>query len=105
MKDEKLTSYPRSICPSGFIAMFSTLVSRDVDCCLIPESPFYLEGDGDLYEYVQYRIKENRHVVIVLEEGAGQEYVSESANASVEKDAFGNKLLLDIGLWLTQKIK
>ncbi|KAL0407736.1 UNVERIFIED_CONTAM: ATP-dependent 6-phosphofructokinase [Sesamum radiatum] len=29
---------------SGFIAMYATLASRDVDCCLIPESPFYLEG-------------------------------------------------------------
>ncbi|GKC30083.1 ATP-dependent 6-phosphofructokinase 4, chloroplastic isoform X2, partial [Tanacetum coccineum] len=90
---------------SGFIAMFATLASRDVDCCLIPESPFYLEGEGGLYEYVQQRLKENRHVMIVLAEGAGQEYVSESADASVEKDASGNKLLLDISLWLTQKMK
>lgn len=86
---------------SGFIAMFATLASRDVDCCLIPESPFYLEGQGGLYEFVQQRLKENRHVVIVLAEGAGQEYVSETQ----EKDASGNKLLNDIGLWLTHKIK
>lgn len=44
-------------------------------------------------------------MVIVLAEGAGQEYVSQSENATVEKDASGNKLLLDVGLWLTQKIK
>nr|GEW25723.1 ATP-dependent 6-phosphofructokinase 4, chloroplastic [Tanacetum cinerariifolium] len=68
------------------------------------ESPFYLEGECGLYEYVQQRLKENKHVVIVLAEGAGQEYVSESANAYVEKDASENKLLLDIGLWLTQKM-
>ncbi|PQQ00090.1 ATP-dependent 6-phosphofructokinase 4 chloroplastic isoform X2 [Prunus yedoensis var. nudiflora] len=56
---------------SGFIALYATLASRDVDCCLVPESPFYLEG-----------------------------------NASVDgKDASGNKLLLDVGLWLTEKIK
>ncbi|XP_076945442.1 ATP-dependent 6-phosphofructokinase 4, chloroplastic-like [Bidens hawaiensis] len=90
---------------SGFIAMFATLASRDVDCCLIPESPFYLEGQGGLFEFVQQRLKENGHVVIVLAEGAGQEYVSQSENATVEKDASGNKLLLDVGLWLTQKIK
>ncbi|XP_024991530.1 ATP-dependent 6-phosphofructokinase 4, chloroplastic-like isoform X2 [Cynara cardunculus var. scolymus] len=65
---------------SGFIAMFATLASRDVDCCLIPESPFYLEGQG-------------------------QDYLSGSVNAPEEKDASGNRLLLDIGLWLTQKIK
>ncbi|KAL3834681.1 hypothetical protein ACJIZ3_009417 [Penstemon smallii] len=90
---------------SGFIAMHATLASRDVDCCLIPESPFYLEGHGGLFEFVEERLKENRHMVIVLAEGAGQEYLAESMHAVDEKDASGNKLLLDVGLWLTQKIK
>ncbi|GJW42185.1 ATP-dependent 6-phosphofructokinase 4, chloroplastic [Tanacetum coccineum] len=40
-----------------FIAMYATLVSRDVDLCLIPESPFYLEGEGGLLEYVERRLK------------------------------------------------
>lgn len=90
---------------SGFIAMFATLASRDVDCCLIPESPFYLEGQDGLFEYVEQRLKENRHMVIVLAEGAGQEYVAQNVHAVEEKDASGNRLLLDVGLWLTQKIK
>lgn len=75
------------------------------DCCLIPESPFYLEGRGGLFEYVEQRLKENKHMVIVLAEGAGQEYVTPSLLAVGERDASGNRLLLDIGLWLTQKIK
>lgn len=75
------------------------------DCCLIPESPFYLEGQGGLFEFVELRLKENGHMVIVLAEGAGQEYVAQSFHASAEKDASGNRLLLDVGLWLTQKIK
>ncbi|KAK4489383.1 hypothetical protein RD792_005192 [Penstemon davidsonii] len=90
---------------SGFIAMHATLASRDVDCCLIPESPFYLEGHGGLFEFVEERLKENGHMVIVLAEGAGQEYLAQSMHAVDEKDASGNKLLLDVGLWLTQKIK
>ncbi|KAL8049956.1 hypothetical protein ABFX02_06G052200 [Erythranthe guttata] len=90
---------------SGFIAMHATLASRDVDCCLIPESPFYLEGQGGLFEFIEERLKENSHIVIVLAEGAGQEYVAQSLHAADEKDASGNKLLLDVGLWLTQKIK
>ncbi|KAL0346654.1 UNVERIFIED_CONTAM: ATP-dependent 6-phosphofructokinase [Sesamum calycinum] len=53
---------------SGFIAMYATLASRDVDCCLIPESPFYLEGAGGLLEYIEKRIKENGHMVIVIAE-------------------------------------
>ncbi|XP_009804348.1 ATP-dependent 6-phosphofructokinase 4, chloroplastic [Nicotiana tabacum] len=90
---------------SGFIAMLATLGNRDVDCCLIPESPFFLEGPGGLYEYVEQRLKENGHVLIVLAEGAGQEYVAQSMQAFQEKDASGNRLLLDVGLWLTQHIK
>ncbi|XP_030532996.1 ATP-dependent 6-phosphofructokinase 4, chloroplastic isoform X1 [Rhodamnia argentea] len=90
---------------SGFIAMYATLASRDVDCCLIPESPFYLEGQGGLFEFVEQRLKENGHVVIVLAEGAGQEYVAQSMYTVDEKDASGNRLLLDAGLWLSQQIK
>ncbi|XP_051119343.1 ATP-dependent 6-phosphofructokinase 6-like isoform X1 [Andrographis paniculata] len=86
---------------SGFIAMHATLASRDVDCCLIPESPFYLEGKGGLFEYVERRLKENGHMVIVVAEGAGQELLE----SKTERDASGNKLLQDVGLWLSQQIK
>ncbi|KAL0339000.1 UNVERIFIED_CONTAM: ATP-dependent 6-phosphofructokinase [Sesamum angustifolium] len=90
---------------SGFIAMYATLASRDVDCCLIPESPFYLEGAGGLLEYIEKRIKENGHMVIVIAEGAGQELLSESVRPENQQDASGNKLLQDVGLWISQKIK
>ncbi|XP_019427898.1 PREDICTED: ATP-dependent 6-phosphofructokinase 4, chloroplastic isoform X2 [Lupinus angustifolius] len=90
---------------SGFIAMYATLASRDVDCCLIPESPFYLEGEGGLFEFIEQRLKENGHLVIVVAEGAGQEYVAADVHAAGKKDASGNKLLLDNGIWLSDKIK
>ncbi|KAI4350764.1 hypothetical protein L6164_005184 [Bauhinia variegata] len=90
---------------SGFIAMYATLASRDVDCCLIPESPFYLEGPGGLFEFIEKRLKENGHMVIVIAEGAGQELVSESMQSMDKKDASGNKLLQDVGLWMSQEIK
>ncbi|CAH9076657.1 unnamed protein product [Cuscuta europaea] len=91
---------------SGFIAMYATLASRDVDCCLIPESPFYLEGSGGLLEFVVKRLKENGHMVLVVAEGAGQELIAEeTSNSKTGKDASGNKLLRDVGLWLSQKIK
>ncbi|KAL4340025.1 hypothetical protein GQ457_08G003170 [Hibiscus cannabinus] len=88
---------------SGFIAMYATLASRDVDCCLIPESPFYLEGPGGLFEYIEKRLKEDGHMVVVIAEGAGQELLSESMQSMT--DASGNKLLQDVGLWLSQRIK
>nr|AIE47272.1 phosphofructokinase [Hevea brasiliensis] len=90
---------------SGFIAMYATLASRDVDCCLIPESPFYLEGPGGLFEFIEQRLKENGHLVIVIAEGAGQEYAARSTHRTDERDASGNRLLLDVGLWLSQYIK
>ncbi|XP_044359004.1 ATP-dependent 6-phosphofructokinase 7-like [Triticum aestivum] len=90
---------------SGFIAMYATLASRDVDCCLTPESPFYMDGEGGLLQYVERRLNENKHMVIVVAEGAGQDIIAKSIPASDQQDASGNKLLLDIGLWLTHKIK
>ncbi|KAF8034074.1 hypothetical protein BT93_C0375 [Corymbia citriodora subsp. variegata] len=91
---------------SGFIAMYATLASRDVDCCLIPESPFFLEGAGGLFEYIEKRLKENGHMVLVIAEGAGQELMSKSIQSLDNgKDASGNKLLQDVGLWISQKIK
>lgn len=84
--------------------MHATLANRDVDCCLIPESPFYLEGPGGLFEYIEKRLKENGHMVIVIAEGAGQELLKESMRTD-QADASGNKLLLDVGLWISQRIK
>lgn len=44
-------------------------------------------------------------MVIVVAEGAGQDLIAQSIPAADQQDASGNKLLLDIGLWLTHKIK
>jgi 6-phosphofructokinase 1 len=76
------------------------------DLCLIPEAPFYTEGPGGLYEFAKKRLCENGHMVIVVAEGAGQELIAESMG-SLDKlsDASGNRLLLDVGLWLRQNLK
>jgi len=86
--------------------MYATLANRDVDCCLIPETPFFLEGPGGLFEYTERRLKENGHMVIVIAEGAGQELVTESIQSMhKQQDASGNKLLQDVGLWISHKLK
>lgn len=88
--------------------MYATLASRDVDCCLIPESNFYLEGGGGLFEFIEKRLKENGHMVIVIAEGAAQDLISEDSqttNDTKKQDASGNKVLQDVGLWISQKIK
>ncbi|GMH03356.1 hypothetical protein Nepgr_005195 [Nepenthes gracilis] len=82
---------------SGFIAMYASLANRDVDCCLIPESPFYLEGQGGLLEFIEKRLKDNGHMVIVIAEG-----IADTMDAI---DPSGNKVLKDAGLWMAQRIK
>jgi 6-phosphofructokinase 1 len=76
------------------------------DLCLIPEVPFYLDGPGGLKEFAKQRLRENGHMVIVVAEGAGQELIAETMG-SLDKlsDASGNRLLLDVGLWLSQNLK
>ncbi|KAK1553885.1 hypothetical protein Q3G72_004893 [Acer saccharum] len=69
--------------------MYATLAIRDVDCCLIPESQFYLEGPGG-------------HMVIVIAEGAGQ---CKHTMDMDQQDASGNKLFQDADLCIYQKIK
>ncbi|XP_045804024.1 ATP-dependent 6-phosphofructokinase 6-like [Trifolium pratense] len=91
---------------SGFIAMYATLASRDVDCCLIPESPFYLDGPGGLLEFIEKRLREQGHMVIVIAEGAGQELIPSNDTSNKNKpDASSDDLFQDVGLWLSQKIK
>ncbi|GAB2246559.1 hypothetical protein Droror1_Dr00002052 [Drosera rotundifolia] len=60
---------------TGHIALHATFNSRDVDCCLIPENDFYLEGKGGLFEFLEEQLKENGHAVIVIAEGAGQDLI------------------------------
>eukprot|EP00898_Chlorokybus_atmophyticus_P001277 jgi/Chlat1/214/Chrsp1S08777 len=87
---------------SGFIAMYATLGSRDVDACLIPEVPFFLEGQGGLYGWLEGRLKANGHAVIVVAEGGGQDLVA--SYGAVERDASGNAKLQNIGLWLQEQL-
>lgn len=44
-------------------------------------------------------------MVIVVAEGAGRELLSGSMQDKNQQDPSGNKLLPDVGLWLSQKIK
>ena len=89
---------------SGQIAMFSTLASRDVDCCLIPEVKFELEGHTGLFQYIENRLREKGHMVIVIAEGAGMDLIEREGTSSEGYDASGNKRMTDVGLWLKEKI-
>lgn len=73
---------------------------------MIPEVPFYMDGTGGLIEFVRKRLRASGHMVIVVAEGAGQELMAEYTKDSQKlKDASGNMLLLDVGLWLCTTLK
>eukprot|EP00276_Gloeochaete_wittrockiana_P018121 CAMPEP_0184338138 /NCGR_PEP_ID=MMETSP1089-20130417/6667_1 /TAXON_ID=38269 ORGANISM="Gloeochaete wittrockiana, Strain SAG46.84" /NCGR_SAMPLE_ID=MMETSP1089 /ASSEMBLY_ACC=CAM_ASM_000445 /LENGTH=539 /DNA_ID=CAMNT_0026664451 /DNA_START=21 /DNA_END=1640 /DNA_ORIENTATION=- len=82
---------------AGFIAMYASLASRDVNACLIPEAKFRLDP---LIKYIESRVKTRGHAVIVVAEGAGQELMAGTG----EQDASGNTRLADIGAFLKDQI-
>jgi 6-phosphofructokinase 1 len=87
---------------AGFIACAATLASNQVNFVLIPEVSFSLDGPNGFLEALHRRLLKRQHAVIVVAEGAGQELLK---NAGTEKDASGNIKLIDIGLYLTDRIK
>lgn len=54
---------------SGYIAMASTLASRDVNICIVPEIHVELEGEHGLYHAVMERILNKGHICMVISEG------------------------------------
>lgn len=58
---------------SGFIAAHSTMASGNVDLCLIPEVPIHLDGPHSIFNHLEEKLKQHKHAVIVVAEGAGQE--------------------------------
>ena len=86
---------------SGFIAAYSALANPVVNFCLIPESPFTVDGENGLLKGLERRFASGRnHAVIVVAEGAGQELME----GEVRKDASGNILKKDIGEFLKTSI-
>jgi 6-phosphofructokinase 1 len=51
--------------------MQSTLVSGEVNCCLIPEMNFELYGSKGLLNYLFKYVKSHKYFILVVAEGAG----------------------------------
>jgi 6-phosphofructokinase 1 len=81
---------------SGFVAAYASLASSDVNLALVPESPFRLEK---VFAYLEQRLREKAHAVVVCAEGAGQDLVAADGT-----DASGNRKLGDIGVFLSHAI-
>ncbi len=85
---------------SGFIACSAAIASGEVNAVLIPEVPFALDGDHGFLEVIRQRVVSRGHAVVIVAEGAGQEYVGTSG----QTDASGNVRLGDIGHFLKDKL-
>jgi 6-phosphofructokinase 1 len=86
---------------SGFIAASAALSISEVNFVLVPEINFDLYGPRGFLNVLRKRLEERRHAVIVVAEGAGQDFFEQ---ADAEKDASGNVKHKDIGVYLKDKI-
>ncbi|MDX2438918.1 MAG: 6-phosphofructokinase, partial [Desulfobacterales bacterium] len=86
---------------SGFIAATATLAQQEVNFVLIPEIDIDLDGKNGLLRAIEMRLDLRKHVVIVVAEGAGQNFLEDVDD---KRDASGNIKLKDIGLFLKKKI-
>ena len=87
---------------AGFIAAYAAMANPVVNFCLVPEMTFALDGPTGLLAALEKRFAIGKgHAVVVVAEGAGQDLVSGSAD---ERDASGNVLKKDIGIFLKDRI-
>jgi len=89
---------------SGFIAANAALAVPDVNFVLIPEMDFCLDDPvhkNGFLNHLETRLKHKKHAVVVVAEGAGQSLFSDE---KIQKDASGNIIHKDIGVFLHQKI-
>lgn len=87
---------------AGFLAAGATIVSQEVNFCLVPEMPFTLEGENGFLAKLEHRMRNRGHAVIVVAEGAGQEHF---VPGELTYDASGNLGLRDVGVLLKERIK
>ncbi|HBB93186.1 MAG: diphosphate--fructose-6-phosphate 1-phosphotransferase [Bacteroidetes bacterium GWF2_49_14] len=86
---------------SGFIAAHAALSIQEVNFVLVPEMRFRLDGPDGFIDVLKKRLEHRHHALIVVAEGAGQEFFS---GEKQEKDASGNIKNKDIGIYLKEKI-
>ncbi|QEN07319.1 ATP-dependent 6-phosphofructokinase [Oceanispirochaeta crateris] len=82
---------------SGFVAAYASLASSDVNLLLVPEVSFSLPK---VMHFLEERLKQKSHAVIVVAEGSGKELLPPDG-----QDASGNEILGDIGVFLKHAIQ
>ncbi|MHB8970181.1 MAG: ATP-dependent 6-phosphofructokinase [Pirellulaceae bacterium] len=87
---------------AGFIAAGAALVSQEANFVLVPEIAFPLDGEQGFLAALERRILERAHALVVVAEGAGQHLFN---TAPQRKDASGNPIREDIGVFLRERIQ
>jgi 6-phosphofructokinase 1 len=87
---------------AGFITAAATAASGEANFCLVPEQRVKLHGDDGFLQALERRLAAKEHAVVVVAEGAGQEWLEECPTGY---DASGNKILGDVGPHLANEIK
>jgi len=85
---------------SGYLTANAALALNDANFVLVPEVVFDLEGDHGFLEVLRQRMERRHHAVILVAEGAGQEFFQDDD----AHDASGNKRLGNIGIYLKDRI-
>lgn len=86
---------------SGFLAATAALAQQDANFVLIPEVDIFLYGKNGFLQVLENRILHRKHAVIIVAEGAGQNLFEDQEK---QFDPSGNVVLMDIGLFLKDKI-
>jgi 6-phosphofructokinase 1 len=87
---------------AGFITAAAVAASGEANFCLVPEHPLKLHGEDGFLPALERRLAAKEHAVVVIAEGAGQEWLEE---CPAGHDASGNKILGDVGPFLGDEIK
>ncbi len=86
---------------SGFLAATAALAQQDANFVLIPEVDIFLYGKNGFLQALEERLAQRHHAVIIVAEGAGQNFFNDK---ETQYDESGNVVLKDIGLFLKEKI-
>lgn len=86
---------------SGFLAATAALAQQDANFVLIPEVDIFLYGKTGFLQALENRVKQRKHAVIIVAEGAGQNFFDDQ---EIQHDESGNVVLKDIGIYLKDKI-
>lgn len=87
---------------AGFITAAAVCASGEANFAFVPEVPVQLHGSEGFLAALERRLAVKEHAVVVVAEGAGQEWLDECPTGH---DASGNKKLGDVGPYLAEQIK